>query len=118
MRYAFLGFALLTTACFHWAPVESLGEIEDDRVRIYEPERAPIAMEHATAHGRVLEGLVDGEVVTRIDVSGDHVMARRLNPGGTAAIVAIAVLATAATTFAIAFAILAQPHEVPFQGGF
>lgn len=118
MRYAFLGFALLTTACFHWAPVESLSEIEDDRVRIYEPNRAPIAMEHATAHGRVLEGLVDGEGVARVDVSGDHVMARRLNPGGTAAVVAIAVLATGAVMFAVAFAILAQPHDVPLQGGF
>ena len=97
---------MAASGCFRWAPVSSLSSIEDDRVKIQQgsDERTLV---HATARGRVIEGQPDegGERV-EVDPTTSRVLARRLNPGATAAIITVSALGVAGTVFAVAVVII------------
>ena len=96
--------ALLASGCFRWAPVSSLSSVEDDRV-VIEEGASTRTLVHATAHGRTIEGQTS-EAGERVEIDATHsrVLARRLNPGATAAIVTVSVLGVAGTVFAVVVA--------------
>ena len=124
MRLFALATALLATGCFHWAPASSLSSIEDDRVQVYEGSHL-VALRHATAHGRVIEGeptegfsFVEREEgcappsCARMDVSRARVLVRKLNLPATIAVVAGSAVIAAATVFLaalVAFALAPKP---------
>jgi len=98
--------ALLASGCFRWAPVSSLSSIEDDRVKIQQgsDERTLV---HATARGRIIEGQpTEGGERALVDATASRVLARRLNPGATAAIITVSALGVAGTVFAVAVVII------------
>ena len=97
-----MALGLLATGCFHWAPVESLGEIDDARVRVVTDERT-VSLEHATSRGRVVEGVAGDGSREALDVTRDRVLAWRLDGtatgllvGGIATVLAIAGIIVAA----------------------
>ncbi len=101
------------TGCFRWAPVTSLYEVRDDRVRLTEGESV-VVLDHATANGRVVLGKTALQEVVEVDVSHARVEVRRINGLATAGIITGAsVLTTATALFAIAIlAIASAPRPV------
>jgi hypothetical protein len=102
--------ALLASGCFRWAPVSSLSNIDDDRVRVQE-EWGSRELIHATANGRVIEAQTVYGNPVEVDATRAKVLVRRLNVPATAAIITISSLAVAGTITALALfiAILTQP---------
>lgn len=114
---------IFATGCFHWAPATSLSSIEDARVQVYQGSHV-VALEHATAQGRVIEGQpTEGfsyverfadcapPSCARLDVSDAHVMVRKLNVPGTIAIIGGSAVLVAATVFFVAVLIAIGSSE-------
>ena len=111
-----LALALAASGCFRWAPAESLADIQDDRVQIHRGN-AIETLEHATASGREVSGVVvDGEMrgeTDRFDATDGRLYVRRLDGAATAAVVTGSVVATAGTVVLVILAMIASAsHNV------
>jgi hypothetical protein len=110
--------AVLATGCYRWAPVTSLATIEDERVHL-ELDEGTLALEHATARGRVIEGRLASDSVVgfsgctasscEIDATRAHaVMAHRLNVPVTVGLVTGIVLIVAGVVVMTSVGILSS----------
>jgi hypothetical protein len=111
-----IAIALLASGCFRYAPVTSLGTIDDERVVIEDGE-AKRTLVHASAQGRTIEGQSsEGGERVEVDVTHARVFARRLNGPATGAILAGSAVAVAATVLGIiALVVALQSRPVPFE---
>jgi hypothetical protein len=108
-----------TTGCFHWAPVSSLGDVEDERVEITRRSEVMV-LEHATAHGHVITGQTwEGAQPADVDVSevSVRVRARQLDGVATGIIVGLGVALTTVVVVVLTALVVAASHPVFEDGG-
>jgi hypothetical protein len=118
MKRGIIACALLASGCFRYAPVTSLGSIDDDRVVIDDGE-SKRTLVHATANGRMVEGqsAEDGEHVVVDATRARSIFARKLNAPATGAIIGASALGLVGTVAAIVLVVIAnESHPIPFEG--
>jgi hypothetical protein len=113
---------MLMSGCHEWVPATSLADIHDETVRISTSE-STVTLEHANAHGTVIEGTpiteggrfeVSAECAPpechRVDVKSADVHRRRIDGAATAGVVALSLVGAVMTFFGgamlVAFAAL------------
>jgi hypothetical protein len=116
MRWkALVAVMLLTSGCYRWAPISSLNDIVDDKVRITKDDDV-VVLEHANVRGRIVTGTrahppfdAVGPPDTEVDVTSSEVQAWRLNVGVAIGVSAGVTLTVAALIVAAVFALMRHP---------